>query len=243
MAPSRRVLRLDLPGFGLTGPAVFDPEFGYAPEELADACAALLATVGVNEPVDVAGNSLGGFVAWQLAARFPQRVRRLVLVDSAGPYPRTRGMPLAFRLGSTPMLKGIILHVTPESLVRKSLLDCYFNDSLVSDELVRRHWRLVLREGNRGALLARLSHIVKEETRKDDYREAIRGLSQPTLVLWGEEDTWIGVETGRRFMEDLQHARFTVLPGLGHVPHEEGPTVTAREVLKFLDAEDPIKSE
>ena len=156
LAPTRRVIRLDMPGFGLTGPAVAapaKPPFAYSPSDLAGAVAAFLEALEAEEGgvegghagglaggllaagVDIAGNSLGGSVAWHLAVRHPTWVRRLILVDSAGPYPRGK-IPFAFWLAQIPCLKEGLRFVSPVRLVRRTLVDCMANVSATGGAVV-----------------------------------------------------------------------------------------------------------
>ena len=96
LSSHRRVVRLDLPGFGLTGPA---PDRDYRAERYARVVAALMDRLGVAR-ADVAGNSLGGRVALTFTLAHPERVRKLVLVDAAGL--RGQRPPAIFRLARTP---------------------------------------------------------------------------------------------------------------------------------------------
>src|SRR6202171_338422 len=83
LAGTRRLIHLDLPGFGLTGPA---PDGDYRTERYAHVVAALLDRLGV-ERIDVAGNSMGGRTALMFALAHPERVRKLILVDAGGLAP------------------------------------------------------------------------------------------------------------------------------------------------------------
>ena len=98
----RRVIRFDLPGFGLTGPS---PDGVYSIESYVDTVLAVADTLGVQRFI-LAGNSLGGYVAWATAVLHPERVDRLILVDAAG-YPfQSQSVPLAFRIARTPFLNA-----------------------------------------------------------------------------------------------------------------------------------------
>jgi pimeloyl-ACP methyl ester carboxylesterase len=102
-----RVIRLDLPGHGLTGP---DPQGRYGWPAMADLVVRLLDRLGVDR-AGVAGNSLGGAVAWQLAARHPDRVDRLILVAPVG-YPIGGEMPFVLRLLANPVAGPLALRLT-----------------------------------------------------------------------------------------------------------------------------------
>jgi pimeloyl-ACP methyl ester carboxylesterase len=247
LAPSRRVIRVDMPGFGLTGPGA-DPAFDYSPEALADAVASFVRFLALDGAanggggaalgpvVDVAGNSLGGQVAHELAVRHPALVRRLVLVDAAGPYPRGTGLPLVFRLGTTWGLRHVLRLVTPLSAVRHSLEDCAFDKRHATPALVARHHALTLRAGNRGALLKRLAGIGAEAAKATEKRAGLRGLMARTLIMWGRNDTWLPVSFVAQFEADIPGATSLVFDDTGHLPMEERPAETAAAARAFLDA-------
>jgi pimeloyl-ACP methyl ester carboxylesterase len=225
-----RVIRFDLPGFGLTGP---NPDRDYRITRYVQTATAVLDHLGISR-VDVAGNSLGGHVAWRLALSDPTRVRRLVLIDAAG-YASIDGRPVnVLDAGRVPITKSILRRVTPKGLIAQGLRDVYFDDTLVTVPLIERHYRMLLRRGNRDAMIDRLN------APWEDREEDIRQVSQPVLIQWGAEDTWIPVTVAERFADDLPDARLIVYPDGGHVPMEEIPESTARDARAFLLAPAPV---
>ena len=221
----RRVIRFDLPGFGLTGPS---PDGAYTVESYVDTVLAVADTLGVQRFV-LAGNSLGGYVAWATAVLHPQRVDRLILVDAAG-YPfQSQSVPLAFRIARTPVLNVLMRDVLPRSVVESSLRDVYGEPSRVTPELVDRYFDLATRAGNRAALVARF-----DQTQPGSLAERVPEIRVPTLILWGGKDRLIPLEFGERFARDIQGSRLVVFDALGHVPHEEDPARTAAAVLPFI---------
>jgi pimeloyl-ACP methyl ester carboxylesterase len=114
-----RVVRLDLPNFGLTGP----PPGGAATlEDQFTTLDALLDHLGL-ERAAVAGNSLGGLIAWRYAAHAPDRVTHLLLIDSAGAPPAAAVEPRSsiFDLARKPVIGPLLAHITPRFLVRDGL--------------------------------------------------------------------------------------------------------------------------
>lgn len=224
LAGDFRLIRFDLPGFGLTGP---NQDHDYRISRYLRTLDALLDRLAL-EQVDVAGNSLGGHVAWRFALAHPQRVRRLVLIDAAGYRAVEAGGATALDAGRVPLLKTLLRKVTPRSLVARGLYQVYANDAKVSPELIERHYRLLLRAGNRDAMVARLN--APWEDREDE----IPRVAQPTLILWGAQDSWIPPSVGERFLADLPAAELEVYPAAGHVPMEELPAETAAAARAFL---------
>lgn len=221
----RRVIRFDLPGFGLTGP---HPQARYDTASYVRFVVAVLDRLGVAECV-LAGNSLGGEVAWRTAAAAPQRVARLVLVDAAG-YPLVpRSIPLGFRIAATPALHGLMRNLLPRPVIAASVRDVYGNPDRVSDELIDRYMDMTRRAGNRQALAQRLMAM-----RLGEEIHRIRSLTQPTLIIWGARDRLIPPEHAARFKRDLIGSTLRVFNDLGHVPQEEDPAATVGAVKAFL---------
>lgn len=226
---SRRVIRLDLPAFGLTGP--FDGPYAgrpYTGEQYARFVLDVLDQLQVRRVV-VAGNSLGGEVAWRLAATAPQRVARLILVDAAG-YQRNVGeIPLGWRIARVPVLGRIGEHLLPRALVAQGLGMVVGDPSRITEAMVDRYFELTLREGNRAALVERA-----RQWSPDEGVTQVRGVTQPTLVLWGGRDRLIPPATAQRFAADIPGAQVQVFAELGHIPQEEDPARTVAAVQAFL---------
>lgn len=225
LAGDHRVITLDLPGHGITGP---DPNGRYSAAEMADFLDRFLTTIGVTKGITIAGNSMGGNIAWRYTVAHPDKVDRLILVDSAG-YPREEPRPFGFRLYATPGLGTIARWVTPRFLIARSVRDSYGDSSRVTDERVDIYEDMLLRAGNREATRARFRSTVDE-----DPRAKLATIKAPTLVLWGERDKWILPKYGQRFARDIPGARLVILEGLGHTPMEEDPAISLAPVLELL---------
>lgn len=220
-----RVIRFDLPGFGLTGP---DPDGDYSIENYAAFVLEVLDALGI-ERVVLAGNSLGGYVAWATTVLYPGRVDRLVLVDSSGYAFEPESVPIGFTLARMPVAKHLIRDVLPRSMVESSVKDVFGDPSRVTPELVDRYYDLTTRAGNRDALVSRL-----EQLRPGEMADRIGEIAVPTLILWGRKDGLIPVKFGERFDEDLRDSRLITWDDLGHVPQEEDPSRTVQPVKDFL---------
>lgn len=221
----RRVITLDLPGFGLTGPF---PDGDARLERTLKLLVTLLKKLEVTRCVLV-GNSYGGRLAWEFAVAHPDAVSKLVLVDAGG-YPRnSTSVPLGFRIAQTPGLRVLGEVLLPRGLIERSLKNVYGDPGKVTPELVDRYFELTLRAGNRGALGRRMDQVPAE----GDVAK-LKSLPTPTLILWGGQDRLIPPDNGRRFDEDLPRSRLVMFDVLGHVPHEEDPAATVAELEKFL---------
>ncbi len=221
----RRVIRFDLPGFGLTGP---NATADYSIDGYVRFVAAVLDRLDVPRVV-LGGNSLGGEIAWRVACAMPQRVAQLILVDAAGYPPQPLEIPLGFTLARTVGVRTAMQYLLARGVLLASVRSVYGDPSKVSPELVDRYYDMALRPGNRRALAQRLALLPE-----DDVSDRIRTLKLPTLVLWGVQDRMIPVAFGRRFAQDIAGADLVLFDGLGHVPHQEDPVRTVAEVRRFL---------
>lgn len=225
LVDQRRVIRFDLPAFGLTGP---HPGNDYSMAAYVHFVNAVLDKLGVTSCVLV-GNSLGGQIAWGVALAHPKKVGRLVLVDAAG-YPlQSTSVPIGFRIARTPGLRVLMEHTLPRSVIDSSVRNVYGDPSKVTSDLVDRYYDLTLRAGNRQALAHRMDQRVSGDEAQ------IKGLKLPTLILWGAKDQLIPLENAQRFAGDIQDSRLVVFEKLGHVPQEEDPQESVRVLKDFLD--------
>jgi pimeloyl-ACP methyl ester carboxylesterase len=226
---THRVIRLDLPAFGLTGP--FTGRFAgqtYTGANYAAFVLAVLDRLGVQR-FAIAGNSLGGEVAWRIAALAPQRVTRLVLVDAAG-YPIDgNAIPLGWKIARLPVLGSLTEHLLPRPIIVQGLGAVYGDPARITEPLVDRYFELTLREGNRAALVQR----ARTWTPAEGVAQ-VTGVTAPTLVLWGGRDRIIPPATAQRFAADIPGSRVVLFDDLGHVPHEEDPGRTVGVVVEFL---------
>ncbi len=224
----RRVIRFDLPAFGLTGPRA---DNRYTMDAYVQFVLATMDTLGVQRFV-LAGNSLGGQIAWGTAHAAPQRVTRLILVDAGGYVFTPKSVPIGFTVARTPGLRTLTEYTLPRGLVKSSLENVYGNPALVTPELVDRYYELTLRAGNRKALVYRLDQGLAGN------EADIKSLHLPVLILWGAKDLLIPLANGQAFARDIAGSKLVVFDGLGHVPQEEDPVATVREASKFLQLGD-----
>jgi pimeloyl-ACP methyl ester carboxylesterase len=220
---THRVIRLDLPGFGLTGPR---PDGRYDLETYTSFVRELLDRLSIRSCV-LGGNSFGGHIAWKTALVDP-RVQKLVLVDSGGyPNPNAK-LPLGFRLATTPVIKHLVSSILPRSLVETSVRNVYGDPGKVTPELIDLYYDLAVREGNRAALVKRFEQVRYASS------EEIGGVKVPTLILWGGRDRLIAPEFAGRFHHDIAGSHLIVFDALGHIPHEEDPSATVAPVITFV---------
>jgi pimeloyl-ACP methyl ester carboxylesterase len=179
----------------------------------------------------LAGNSLGGNIAWNYAAENPGKVAKLILVDASG-LPTNKAQPAIFKMAKTPVLNSLFLYVTPKFFIKKNMEEVYADKEKITDELITRYHKMALRVGNRQAFIDRAKTDFKLGE-KANY-DKLKSIETPTLLLWGAQDTWIPLDNGKRMDSIMQQSTLVVLENSGHVPMEENPTESLAVVTEFL---------
>jgi pimeloyl-ACP methyl ester carboxylesterase len=232
-------IAIDLPGHGLTGP---DPEKRYSTMDYSQLVLRLMEKLTI-EKFHLAGNSMGGGVALQIASSFPEKVLSLNLIDASGaprpqqitletgkPSTNTNAIAWIFKALENPIFAQIFLKCTPRFLFAMNLKQVYADESKITEKTIDRYYDLMLRDGNRKATIDRLT------TPKNMSVDFDR-LTMPTLILWGEKDTWIPVSQGYLLEKAIKGSKIIVFPNTGHVPMEEIPTESVGAYLSFLGVE------
>lgn len=221
-----RVVAIDLPGHGLTqAPA------GYAAsmDSFVEVVEAIARELGLPRFV-IVGNSMGGRVSWQYALAHPQRLSGLVLIDSAGfADKRSANRAVLFRLMRIRVLRPLIRHLDVTVMARQGLKAAFFDERLVTPELVRRYTDLARGRGHREILI---SLPVRQTDRQ--LLERLSTIQTPTLVMVGEEDRLIPVAETQRFAEFIWGATLIRYPGVGHVPMEQIPDRSAHDLDRWI---------
>jgi pimeloyl-ACP methyl ester carboxylesterase len=221
----RRVIRFDLPGFGLTGPS---PDGVYSVDNDVQVVIAVLDKLGVERCV-LGGNSLGGAVSWRTALAHPSRIDKLILVDAGGYPSHSTSIPIGFRLARMPGVGWLLQNTLPRFLVVQGMRNVFGDPAKVTSDMVDRAVELTQREGNRRALIERF-----RQRRSGSLGDRIAELKLPTLVMWGGRDRLIPPDDAERFHRDIAGSTLAMFDDLGHAPEEEDPARTVEAVKKFL---------
>jgi pimeloyl-ACP methyl ester carboxylesterase len=223
-----RVIRMDLPAYGLTGPF---PNRDYSTHNYVDFIYEFLKHLNIKTCI-LGGNSLGGNIAWNFTLKHPDMVEKLVLIDASGYPTSAQSEPLAFTLAKIPAVNHIFTYITPRYIAERSVNNVYADKTKVTKELVDRYFELTLREGNRQAFVDKLNN----ENNSNSYN-SIPSIQQSTLILWGAEDKLIPVENAFKFEKNLKNDTLVILKNVGHVPMEESPKESLIPLLSFLQKE------
>jgi pimeloyl-ACP methyl ester carboxylesterase len=227
LAARHDVVALDLPGFGQS-----DQPADLSFEDFPRAVVGLMDRLSLDRAALV-GNSMGGATAAVVAARHPERVSSLVLIDAAGFNLAEADRPGIVRLTGSPL--GALVFALPGKrlVVEASLRQVFHDDARVTPERVSEYLAAARRPGTFAALRSLGASL---EGRSSLVAESLPRVEARTLVLWGGEDRWIPPAHAEHFAAAIPGARKVVIPGCGHVPQEEVPEEVARLLLEFLSA-------
>src|SRR5918996_2789096 len=233
-AQERRVIALDLPGFGCTPePAGKITISGYG------RCVDALCEKLSLDRVDIVGNSMGGFVAAEVAIQFPDRIDQLILVSAAG--------------------------ITSANIARRPILTVGRIATVMVSYGAARHRHIASRPKSRHlalALVARYPSLLKPDLAYEgffkgagkpgfddalraclefDFRDRLPEIRQPTLIVWGEKDSIIPVQDADEFERLIEDSRKVVMENTGHVPMIERASAFNDMLSRFLAETGPAE--
>lgn len=228
LARGHRVIRLDLPPFGVTGPLrspTGEIETMNLPayRRFIDA---FLQALGIARATLI-GNSLGGLIAWDYAVRHRGAVDRLVLIDAAG-FPMK--LPVYIALFNHALVRASAPRLLPETIVKSAVRNVYGDPRRIDTVTLRRYVDFFHGEDTREAIGKLVPALDFAELDTD----VLNTLEVPTLVLWGEKDRWIPPAHAAEFAQRIPGARRIMYPGLGHIPMEEAPQRVLADLWAFL---------
>lgn len=214
-----RICALDFVGAGESG----KPDIPYSVDALTDFLAHFLEALGADwQRVNLVGHSLGGAVALEFAGRYPERVERMVLVDSAG-------------LGSE--IDDTFLHLvhsepSPEHIRQE--LACFFaNADLIQPSLIEQIYQQRRQSGAQKALLATADAAFKDGRQQIDFRSTLATINQPVLLIWGAVDEVVSVTHAQKAM-DMANVQVNVFADCAHCPHIEQSERFNEVSMKFF---------
>lgn len=226
-----RIVTLDFPGHGLTG-AHPENRYGYA--GLSDALELVITRLALDDIV-LLGHSMGGWVAWRYTVDHPEVINSLILVSASGmPLMASDPPPnigLGFKLLRSPIGPIFSSYTLPRVTIEKSMDKSVFKKLLMHDQIIDRSWELLRHPENRAALAHR-SHVGRELNKADLAKQ----IHQPTLLIWGEEDTFVPPSAAFSFAERINNSRMVMLPEVGHLPILEATDQVAQAIRHFVPA-------
>jgi pimeloyl-ACP methyl ester carboxylesterase len=202
------------------------PMINFRVATLVDFLSGFYKKMGISQATLV-GNSLGGWVAMDFALQYPDKVNRLVLVDSAGYSPK--------RTGSPPLDREVLLGLNPSSIAgTKQLMSIVFhNPAFATDQVAEQVFTQHLRKNDGYTINSFIDSLLRGE---DVLDGKLGGIKAPTLIIWGHDDMLTPLPVSKALAEDISGSRTVVLDSCGHVPEMECAAPFNEALLKFLSA-------
>lgn len=224
MKKDYRVIRVDLPGFGLSDFPEVSPNENYL-QDYRDYITFILDTLHLDS-VYVIGNSMGGAVTWGAAVDHPDKVRKIVLLDPAGyDSEKVAGGLAMFKFKS---VRGVFEKGMPLFMSWQGMRKAYFKDDQIEEATVVRNNKFTNRQGN-------IKHMLNLALSKQFPDTAlIQKVTVPTLIVWGKQDEIIPVSHAERFHRDIKGSRVAIIDNCGHCPMAEEPEKTKELSEEFF---------
>ena len=223
-----KVYAMDLPGHGLSD----KPEVGYDLTFATEFANDFAQALGI-EHASLIGHSLGGLVAMSMAINFPEKVDKLILVDSGG---LGNEVSLLYRLCCLPILGELMMEPTIKAGLRHGMKRAFYNPDLVTEEMVEKDYQFMKMPGVKQAMLNIIRHgaSVRGPHPEVVMLDKLHLIKSPTLLIHGTRDKVIPVKYGRKAVELIPNARLKLIKKCGHCPHIEKAAEFNEAVIKFL---------
>lgn len=230
LAREHRVIRLDLPPFGVTGPlrsasGVIETMGLPTYRRFFDT---FMQALGIHRATLV-GNSLGGLLAWDYAVRHREAVERLVLIDAAG-FPIK--LPIYIGLFNHALVRMSAPWWLPEAIIKSAVRNVYGDARKIAPATLRRYVDFFHGKGTREAI----GKMVPTLDFTDVDTSVLMTLDVPSIVLWGAKDRWIPPAHEAEFTQRIPGAQSVMYSGLGHIPMEEAPQRVLNDLRAFFGA-------
>jgi len=223
-----RIIRFDIPGFGLSDP---NANKQFNPEYTAELLNEFVDALGL-EKFYLVGNSLGGFISWNYAATHPERVEKLILIDAIG---YEQKLPAVMKLVSSPVIQDVARWIAPKFIVDSCVRKVYGEPDNIHHGIFDRYFDLLSHPGGRDAMVD-VFLTFKHFNGHPEVTTKMKTLKMPTLIMWGEDDAWVPVSHVENWKRDLPQAEAIIYKNAGHIPMEEYPEQTSLDADKFLSA-------
>src|SRR5258706_5141451 len=218
-----RVIAPDLRGFGKSGP-VTDASATLTMQQLADDLAAMLVTMKVAEPVAFCGLSMGGYIAWQFAARHRDKLARLILCDTKAAADSPEAAAGRHKTAEKVLAEGA-------QVVADAMLPKLFSSQAIRTQAsyVEEMRQVILRTSP-----ATIAAALRGMAAREDFTSRLADIQVPTLVICGAEDTITPPAEMRTVAAAISGAQYVEIPRAGHMSPLEDSAGVNRALRDFL---------
>lgn len=214
------VYAIDLPGHGESSKPL---DLGYSLEQQVGHLARIIEALGINE-MHMMGNSMGGGITALYAATYPKQIKTAVLFDPAGILEYESEMVDMVLAGDNPLIPskpGDFERLMDFALEEKPFVPWpilgVMEEQAIANQAVNK------------VIFA----AIQKAGFKSEFRNIIKNIEDPTLIIWGKEDRILDYRNGDVFQKIIPDARLEVMDGIGHAPMIEAPEESARLFLEF----------
>jgi len=229
LSKTYRVIRFDLPGFGLSQLPENVTVYSLESKLLVTIVDHLLDHIGLKA-VHIAGNSLGGYVSWSYAIHKPERVKTLNLI---APIAYSQQLPFPLSLISAPLISKIVPYIRPTLTARIGLQCVYGDPSRINYARTKNSVDPDMSLDKRKNIV-QVAVQLRKESKNISFSNKLKNIKQPTLIAWGEKDSLTPVTLAKRLISDIPDSKLIVYPNVGHIPMEEIPETTMSDYKDFL---------
>ena len=219
----------DLIGYGYSD----RPKVEYTPALFIDSIKQFMDQLGLRR-ASLIGTSMGGGIAWAFAVTYPERVDKLILIDSTPPDVVTEVRNPSFRwflaIRNVPLLPYLAVALHTRGMLRATLMEMVFDDRLITDAVVERQYRIGRTAGTARVMTSTARYA--EELKR--YESALGTLRKPTLIIWGDQDEVFPMRIGKKLQSLIKDSELLAIKGTGHMSMWERPTETNQAILEFL---------
>ena len=229
LAQEHRVFAVDIVGFGLTE----KPAIDYTFQQMTDFVIAFMNAMNIDK-ASLVGHSMGGGITMMVAARAPERVEKIVLVNSSG---LGKKMSFLVRLITLPVIGEVLTKPSRQGVVRQMQM-CLYDHSQASDDFIDRAAAIGKLPDKQRSVLSVLRGGCNIFGMKKkvviDFSECIKRISAPILVIWGRQDRINPVSDGEAAVERMGDVRLHIIDQADHFPQIDKPGEFNATVLDFL---------
>jgi len=212
----------DMPGFGCSD----KPVVQYGLPFYVDFMINFLDALKISKCA-IVGMSMGGEIAAAFAAKYPERVSRLVIVDAKGFSPLMKGLRTLPVLGSPLYL----FMFNSREILKRYVESMLYDKRMLKEELIDREWARIKDPSYRSSLSRNAKYL---STVDPGLPEMLKSIKARTLIIWGKEDALMPPEDAYKFKECIPQSDVLVFERCGHVPVIERNEEFNRALLTFL---------
>ncbi len=216
------VYTLDLPGFGCSD----KPDVEYGLSFYVDFLKKFMDTLNI-EKCAIVGMSMGGEIAAGFAAKYPELVNRLVIVNAKGFSPLFKGIRSLPVLGSP----AYLYMFNNRGMLKRYFENMMYDRSVLREDLVEMEWIRIKDPSYRSALKKNTKYLTSVDV---EFPKTLKTIKARTLIVWGKDDTILPVADAYKFKECIENSDLVLLDRCGHAPVLERNEEFNKALLTFL---------